>query len=72
VEVTDLDTLFRQAVAAIDAGDVTALERLLAEHPNLLRERLDKPGDWLHKKVGGALDGFFQRPYLIIGGIARG
>jgi Ankyrin repeats (3 copies) len=60
-----LDAQFREAVAAIDAGDVTALERLLAAHPRLVRDRLDAPGAWLRDKVGGALDGFFQRPYLL-------
>src|SRR5262249_37166283 len=60
-----LDSLFRDAVSAIDAGDVAALERLLAAHPNLVRERLDSPGAWLRDQVGGALDGFFRRPYLL-------
>src|SRR2546426_811087 len=60
-----LDSLFREAVSAIDAGDVTTLERLLASHPRLVRDRLDAPGAWLRDQVGGALDGFFQRPYLL-------
>jgi peptide-methionine (S)-S-oxide reductase len=60
-----LDALFHQAVSAIDAGDVTALEHLLAAHSELVRERLDSPGAWLRDKVGKALDGFFQRPYLL-------
>lgn len=60
-----LDALFQQAVSAIDAGDVTALEHLLAAHSELVRERLDSPGAWLRDKVGHALDGFFQRPYLL-------
>ena len=60
-----LDSLFRDAVSAIDAGDVTALERLLAAHSRLVRERLDSPGAWLRDKVGGALAGFFEKPYLL-------
>src|SRR5216683_1059685 len=60
-----LDALFREAVSAIDAGDVTTLERLLAAHPRLVRDRLDSPGVWLRDKVGGALDGFFRQPYLL-------
>ncbi|MGH7548361.1 MAG: ankyrin repeat domain-containing protein [Gemmatimonadales bacterium] len=60
-----LDRLVREAVTAIDAGDVTTLERLMAEHPRLLRDRLDAPGAWLRDKVGGALEGFFQKPYLL-------
>jgi Ankyrin repeats (3 copies) len=60
-----LDSLFCEAVSAIDAGDLAALERLLAMHPELVRARLDSPGAWLRDKVGGALDGFFERPYLL-------
>jgi Ankyrin repeats (3 copies) len=66
--VTDadsLDALFRQAVAAIDAGDVATLERLTTHHPRLVRERLDAPGEWLRSQIGPALDGFFTRPYLL-------
>lgn len=60
-----LDQRFQEAVSAIDAGDVTTLERLLADDPQLARERLAKPGAWLRDKVGGALKGFFKRPYLL-------
>jgi hypothetical protein len=60
-----LDDVFRAAVAAIDAGDVAELERLVAAHPRLVRDRLDTPGAWLRDMVGGALDGFFQKPYLL-------
>src|SRR5262249_55274377 len=37
------DPRFRAAVAAIHAGDVTTLCRLLDQHPNLLRERAIEP-----------------------------
>ena len=60
-----LDALFQQAVSAIDAGDVTALDRLLRAHPQLVRDRLDAPGDWLRDTVGKALERFFERPYLL-------
>lgn len=60
-----LDTLFREAVAAIDAGDVPALEHLLSVHPRLVRDRLDTPGAWLRDQVGNALENFFQKPYLL-------
>lgn len=60
-----IDSLFREAVSAIDAGHVISLERLLAENPNLVRDRLDSPGAWLRDKVGGALDDFFKQPYLL-------
>ena len=61
----DLDVLFREAVAAIDAGDVQTLKRLLEEHPELGRERLTSPGEWLRSQIGPALDGFFKSPYLL-------
>lgn len=60
-----LDGLFRTAVAAIDSGDVAGLERLLAERPRLVRERLKSPGSWLRDVVGRALKGFFKKPYLL-------
>ena len=59
------DSQFREAVSAIDAGDVARLDRLLTTHPELVRDRLDSPGAWLRDKVGKALDGFFQQPYLL-------
>ena len=60
-----LDDLFRSAVAAIDAGDIAGLERFVTEHPPLVRDRLEVAGPWLRDKVGDALDGFFQKPYLL-------
>ncbi len=60
-----LDDRFREAVGAMDAGDLPRLELLLAQHPRLLRDRLDTPGAWLRDRVGGALEQFFQRPYLL-------
>jgi ankyrin repeat protein len=60
-----LDAHFREAVSAIDGGDVPALERLVTANPALVRERLASPGAWLRDTVGAALDGFFQRPYLL-------
>jgi peptide-methionine (S)-S-oxide reductase len=59
------DELFQHAVTLIGSGDVPALERLLADHPQLARERLTTPGPWLRDKIGGALDGFFKEPYLL-------
>ena len=64
-ERSDLDARFRAAIAAIDAGDVTALQQLLASDPGLACERLEQPGAWLRDAVGKALDGFFARPYLL-------
>jgi len=61
----DVNALFQRAVAAIDAGDVEALERVLADHPELVRDRLESPGAWLRDTVKGALDGFFKAPYLL-------
>jgi hypothetical protein len=60
-----LDSFFRQAVSAIDDGDIVKLERLLAQHPRLAADRLKSPGAWLRGQIGAALDGFFKRPYLL-------
>jgi peptide-methionine (S)-S-oxide reductase len=48
------DTIFADAVAAIDAGDVPRLDSLIAQHPNLVADRLrtDEPG-------------YFADPYLL-------
>lgn len=48
------DPVFREAVEAIDAGDVPALEQLLAAHPGLLHDPLDFPEE-----------GYFKNPYLL-------
>ena len=63
--IDQLDSLFRAAVSAVDAGDTAELKRLLAEEPALVRERLRSPGPWLRNAVGKALDGFFSAPYLL-------
>jgi peptide-methionine (S)-S-oxide reductase len=60
-----LGSRFREAVEAIDSGDIASLERLFTATPSLVRERLASPGAWLRDKIGGAADGFFQRPYLL-------
>jgi peptide-methionine (S)-S-oxide reductase len=62
---TTFDAAFREAVAAVDSGDVPKLGRLLTAEPLLARERLESPGDWLKAQIGDALEGFFQRPYLL-------
>lgn len=48
------DPLFREAVNAIDAGNVQELEQLLHDHPRLVRERLPSPEE-----------GYFRHPYLL-------
>jgi len=48
----DVDSLFRDAVSAIDAGEVERLQRLIDEHPFLVSARLESPGAWLRERVG--------------------
>jgi hypothetical protein len=62
---TLFDDRFREGVSAIDAGDVSTLKQLIAATPALVRDRLESPGAWLREKIGRALGGFFQRPYLL-------
>jgi peptide-methionine (S)-S-oxide reductase len=50
----DDELLFREAVTAIDSGNITLLEGLLSDHPNLVRERLGDP-----------TEGYFKNPYLL-------
>lgn len=52
------DPRFREAVSAIDAGDVSALESLLAAHPELLRARVESDEGYYG-------EGYFRRPYLL-------
>ena len=61
----NIDTLFQEAVAAIDAGDANSLNQLLTTHPLLVSQRLESPGPWLQDKIGKALEGFFRQPYLL-------
>jgi hypothetical protein len=65
ISLEQRDPIFQAAVASIDAGDLPALERQLAINPWLGWERLEEPGKWLRDQVGDALDGFFQKPYLL-------
>ena len=51
-EITD--PLFREAVEAIDAGNLSVLQRLLESNPPLVRKRLDHP-----------TEGYFKNPYLL-------
>lgn len=64
-EPQPLDVLIREAVSAIDAGDVASLQRLLDDHPRLVQDRLDLPGGWLCERAGEAPGGFFRRPFLL-------
>ena len=59
------ESLFQQAVSAIDTGDVNQLKQLLEAHPELASERLYSPGNWLREQISNALDSFFKDPYLL-------
>ena len=48
------DPLFRQALAALDAGEADTLAQLLDSHPGLARQRLDTPAE-----------GYFRHPFLL-------
>jgi hypothetical protein len=60
-----LNSLFREGVSAIDAGETSTLQKLLSTNPGLASVRLQSPGPWLRDKAGDYLDGFFQKPYLL-------
>jgi len=59
------ESLFQQAVYAVDAGDENKLKELLDAHPELATGRLHSPGEWLTNAIGDALKGFFKDPYLL-------
>ena len=46
--------VFREAVEAIDAGNVSVLKKLLEVHPELVMKPLDLPEE-----------GYFKNPYLL-------
>jgi len=48
------DPVFRDAVEAIDSGNLSSLENLLKANPHLINQRLDFP-----------TDGYFKHPYLL-------
>ena len=48
------DSLFREAVDAIDSGNISVLQQLLETNPQLVTKRLDTP-----------TDGYFKNPYLL-------
>ena len=48
------DPIFREAVEAIDAGDLSSLQNLLEKHPQLISKRLNAPDE-----------GYFKHPYLL-------
>jgi hypothetical protein len=49
------DTLFREAVEAIDTGNIVILQKLLETNANLITKRLDTLNE----------DGYFKNPYLL-------
>jgi hypothetical protein len=59
------DARFREAIAALDSGDLPRLRECLNAYPELPCERLDSPGPWLRDRIGSALESFFARPYLL-------
>jgi len=59
------DTLFQQAVSAVDLGDENNLKELLNIHPQLATNRLYHPGKWLTDVIPDALNSFFKDPYLL-------
>lgn len=62
---SEADSLFREAVSYIDAGQLDELRRLLETNPQLVRARLESAGNWLRDLVDGALEGYFKQPYLL-------
>jgi peptide-methionine (S)-S-oxide reductase len=48
------DPLFRDAVEAIDSGNISRLQHLLETNPDIVTKRLDTPAE-----------GYFKHPYLI-------
>ncbi len=48
------DTIFREAVEAIDTGNIALLEQLINGHPRLITEKLNHPKE-----------GYFNNPYLL-------
>src|SRR4030095_14993468 len=49
------DTLFREAIEAIDAGNIASLQKLLETNTVLVTKRLDTPDE----------EGYFKNPYLL-------
>jgi len=59
------ESLFRQAVDALDSGDENRLNQILQTNPELATKPLRSPGSWLTNQIGGALKTYFKDPYLL-------
>jgi hypothetical protein len=62
---TRFDSLFHDAVSAVDAGDEEKLKHLLREFPELVADRLYSSGKWLTDAIPHALKSFFEDPFLL-------
>jgi hypothetical protein len=59
------ESLFRQALHAVDCGDENRLRQMLEANPRLATEPLRSPGNWLTNQIGDALKTYFKDPYLL-------
>jgi len=59
------ESLFHQAVLAVDSGDENRLRQMLHTNPELATAPLRSPGKWLTDQIGNALKTFFKDPYLL-------
>ena len=59
------ESLFRQALHAVDSGNENALRQMLHANPELAVKPLSSPGKWLTDQIGNALTTYFKDPYLL-------
>jgi peptide-methionine (S)-S-oxide reductase len=65
VNQPSFESLFRQAVDAVDADGENRLRVLLEADPELSTQPLRSPGKWLTDQIGDALKTYFKDPYLL-------
>ena len=59
------ESLFRQAVHAVDSGNENALRQMLRLNPELATKPLISPSKWLSDQIGNALKTYFKDPHLL-------
>src|SRR5215470_11056912 len=65
INQSTFESLFQEALLAVDLGDENRLRQMLQANPELATKPLRSPSNWLTDQIGQALKTFFKEPYLL-------